>query len=63
MMSPSPQHTSELLKEIIENGNNTDKCSRELQEQVEDSEKVLDPANTSSVLNTVLSTIINEFEY
>jgi len=30
---------------------------------VEDDKEVLDPANTSSVLNTVLSTINNEFEH
>jgi len=35
----------------------------DVQEQVEDGEEVLDPANTSSVLNTVLSTINNEFEH
>jgi len=29
---------------------------------VEDGEEVLDPPNTSSVLNTILSTINNEFE-
>jgi len=62
-MSPSPQLTSEQLKEIIEDEKNTDKGAREVQEQVEDGEVVLDPANTSSVLNTVLSTINNEFEH
>jgi len=62
-MSPSAQLTSEQLKEIIEDEKNTDKDTREAQEQVEDGEEVLDPANTSSVLNTVLSTINNEFEH
>jgi len=62
-MSPSAQLTSEQLKEIIEDEKNTDKGAREVQEQVEDGEEVLHPANTSSVLNTVLSTINNEFEH
>ena len=62
-MSPSAQLTSEQLKEIIEDEKNTDKDAREVQEQVEDGEEVLDPANTSSVLNTILSTIKNEFEH
>jgi len=62
-MSPSAQLTSEQLKEIIEDDKNTDKGAREVQDQVEDGEEVLDPANTSSVLNTVLSTINNEFEH
>ena len=53
----------EQLKEIIEDGNNTDKGAREVQEQVEDSEVVLDTANTGSVLNTVFSIINNEFQY
>jgi len=61
-MSPSAQLTSEQLKEIIEDGMKTDKSAREIQEQVEDGEEVLDPANTSSVLNTALSTINNRFE-
>jgi len=62
-MSPSAQLTSEQLNEIIENEKNTEKDAREVQEQVEDGEEVLDPANTSSVLNTVLSTINNKFEH
>jgi hypothetical protein len=61
-MSPSAQLTSEQLKEIIEDEKNSDKDASEVREQVEDGEEVLDPANTSSVLNTVLSTINNEFE-
>jgi len=62
-MTPSAQLTSKQLKEIIEDENNTDKGAREVQEQVEDGEEVPDPANTSSVLNTVLNTINNEFEH
>jgi hypothetical protein len=62
-MSPSAQLTSEQLKEIIQDEKNTDKDAREVQEQLEDGEEVLDPANTSSVLNTVLSTINNKFEH
>jgi len=62
-MSLSAQHTSKQLKEIIEDEKNTDKSARELQEQVEDGKEVLDPENTSSVLNTVLNTINNEFEH
>jgi len=62
-MSLSTQLTSEGLKEIIEDEKNTDKCARIVQEQVEDGEEVLDPENKSSVLNTVLNTINNEFEH
>jgi len=40
-----------------------DKSAREVQEQVEDGEEVLDPANASSVLNAVLTTINNEFDH
>ena len=43
--------------------NNTDNSAGEVQEQVEDGEEVLDPENTSSVLNTVLNPINNEFEH
>jgi hypothetical protein len=62
-MSPSAQLTSEQLKEFIEDEKKTDEGSREVQEQVEDGEEVLDPDNTSSVLSTVLNTINNEFEH
>jgi len=62
-MSPSAPLTLEQLKEIIEDEKNKDKGAREVQEQVEDGEEVLDRANTGSVLNTVLSTINNEFEH
>jgi len=41
----------------------TDQGAREVQEQVEDGEEVLDPDNTSSVLSTVFNTINNEFEH
>jgi len=62
-MSPSAQLTSKQLNEIIEDEKNTDKGVREVQEQVQDDEEVLDPANTGSVLKRVLSTINNEFEH
>jgi len=62
-MSLSAQLTSKQLKEIIENEMNTDKSAREVHEQVEDGEEVLDPENPSSVLNTVLNAINNEFEH
>ena len=41
----------------------TNQGSREVQEQVEDGEAVLNPDNTSSVLSTVLNTINNKFEH
>jgi len=62
-LSPSARLTLEHLKEIIADENKTDNGAWELQEQVEDGEEVLDPENTSSVLNTVLNTINNEFEH
>jgi len=62
-MSQSTPLTSEQLKEIIEEEMKTDQGSREVQEQLEDGEEVLDPDNTSSVLSTVLNTINNEFEH
>jgi len=62
-MSPSAQLSSEQLKEIIEDKKKTNQGAREVQEQVEDGEEVLDPDNTSSVLSTVLNTINNEFEH
>jgi len=61
-MSPSAQLTSEHLKEIIEDEKKTDKCAREVQEQV-DGELDLDPDNTGSVLNMALNTINNKFEH
>jgi len=62
-MSLSTKLTSEQLKEIIEDEKNTERSAREVQEQGEDGEEVLDRENTSSVLNTVLNTIQNEFEH
>jgi hypothetical protein len=62
-MGPSAQLTSKELKEFIEDEKNTDKGAREVQEQVEHGEEVFHLANTSSVLNTDLSTINNEFEH
>jgi len=62
-MSPSAQLTLEELKEIIGDQKNTGKGARQIQEQVEDGEEVLDPENTSSVFNTVLNTINNKFEH
>jgi len=61
-MSPSDQLTSEQLKETIGDENTTGKGQREVQEQMVDGDKVLNPVNTSSVLNTVLSSLNNEFE-
>jgi len=62
-MSPSAKLPSEQLKETIDYDMNIDIAARKVQEQVEDGEKVLDPANSSSVLNTDLSTINNELEH
>jgi len=62
-MSLSALLTSEQLTQIIEDKKNMDKSAREVQEQVQDGEEVFDPENTSSVLNTVLNTINNEFEH
>jgi hypothetical protein len=62
-MSRSAQLSSEQLKEIIENEKQTHQGAREVQEQVEDGEEVLDPDNTSSALSTVLKTIHNNFEH
>ena len=61
-MTPSAQRKSEQLTEIIENAKNTDKHATEVLEQAEDGEEVLDPANTSVVLNSVRSTFNNQFE-
>jgi hypothetical protein len=46
-----------------EDEKDTDQSAREVQEQVENGEEVLEQANTSSLLNTVLSTINNIFEH
>jgi hypothetical protein len=61
-MSPSAQHISEKLKEIMEDEKKTDQGSGDVQKQVEDGEEVLDPDNTSSPLSTVLNKINNEFD-
>jgi hypothetical protein len=62
-MGPSAQLTSVQLKEINADDKNTDKCAREVKEQVEDGEEILDPANSSSVMNKVCITTNKEFEY
>jgi len=62
-MGTSARLTSEQLKGIIKDEKKTDQSAREVQEQVEDGEEVLDPTNTSSVLNPVLNTINNQSEY
>jgi phosphosulfolactate synthase (CoM biosynthesis protein A) len=62
-MGFSAQLTSEQLNEIIEYQKNTDKSAREVQEQVEKGEEVLDPENTSSIPNKGLYTINNPFEH
>jgi hypothetical protein len=59
-MSPPTQLTSEQQEEIIEDEKKTDKSVREVQEQVQNSEEVLNPINTNTVLNMILSTINNE---
>ena len=59
-MSPSPQLTSERLKDIIEDEKKTDQGTTDVQEQG-DGEEVLDPDKTSSLLSTVLNTTNNEF--
>jgi len=61
-MSPSAQLTLDQLKGIIEHEKQTDQRAIEVHEQV-DGEEYLNPDDTSSVLNTVLNTINNEFEH
>jgi len=61
-MSPSAQLTSEQQKTIIEAEKKTEQGATKVQAQV-DGEDDLDPENTSSVLNTVLNKINNEFEH
>ena len=61
-MGLSTQLTCDQLREIIMNELNPDKRARELEEQVQDGEEIFNPVNTSSGLNTVLSTIKNTFE-
>jgi len=62
-MSPSAHLSSEQLKEIIEDKKKTGQQSRDVQEQMEDGEEVLEPDNSISVLSTVLNTINNQFEH
>jgi hypothetical protein len=62
-MSSSAQLTLEQLREIIEDQMNTFHGATEVQKQVEDCEELLDPANSSPVLSTVLNTSNNEFEH
>jgi len=62
-MSPSTQLSSEQQKEIIEDEKNTEKGAREVHKNVEDGEKVLNPANTSTLLTRVFRTINNEFKH
>jgi hypothetical protein len=50
------------LKEIIEGEKKTDQSAREVQKQL-DGKEDLDPVDTSSVLNTVLITINNEYQH
>jgi len=51
------------LKEIIQNEGKSEKGAREVQQQVEDAEEILNPDNSSSVLNAVLNAFNNEFEH
>jgi len=48
---------------MIEDEKETNQSAREVQEQVKDGEEILDPPKTSSVLNTVLSTMNYELEH
>jgi hypothetical protein len=52
-MSLSAQLISEQLEEILQNRMNMDKSARKVQEQVEDFVEVLDPEQTSSLLNSI----------
>jgi len=61
IMNTSAQHISEQLKEIINVNTKTCNGVRVVQHQVEEGEKLLNPGNTSSILDTVLSTINNKF--
>ena len=46
-MSPTVQLISEQLNDIIGDEKDPEKGAREVQEQLEDGEEVLNPANTS----------------
>jgi len=61
-MSPPAELTSEQLKEIIDAEKKSGHHGSEVQAQV-DCKEDIDPEGTSSVLNTVLNTINNKFEY
>jgi hypothetical protein len=62
-MSLSALPTSEQLEVINEDAKNMNRSVREVQEQGEDGEEVLDSENTSSGLNTVLNTIKHKLEH
>jgi hypothetical protein len=61
-MSLSAQLTSEQLNEIIEDEKNPDNSAWEVQEQVDDGEEVLDPANSRLVSSKVPNRSNNEIE-
>jgi len=50
-------------KEIIEDENKRDNSARDVQEQMEDGEEILNPDNSSSEYNTDINTINNELEH
>jgi hypothetical protein len=62
-MSPCSHHTSGRLQEINDDEKKTNQGAREVQEQVENGEQVVDPDNSISVLSTVLNTINNECDH
>jgi len=62
-MSPSAQFTSEQVKEIIEDKKTTDQGAREVQDQVQNGEELLNPDNSSLVWNIGLNTINNKLEH
>jgi hypothetical protein len=62
-MSLAVQLTSNQLKAITEDEKNLDERAREAQELGEDGGEVLDPGNTSSVLNRVLNRFNHKFEH
>jgi len=62
-MSPPAELTSVQLKGIMEGRMDTKQSAREVQKQVENGKEVLNPENTSLVLNTFRNTIDNRFEH
>jgi hypothetical protein len=62
-MTLSAELTFEQLTEIIVHEKNRDIGANVVEEQVGDGEEALDSENRSLVLNTVLNTIQNAFEY